>query len=423
MIESKITYLTNSLNKARSQHGKCDGILLLNININNLEMVDAVSKSTLLPKIEKNIRDLLTYENLLLIEQIHEATYIALFDINNISSEIYDLIKDIDNNLYHKLPTKISENPIFLNHTLGYSFRLYKKIMINTPSKVLRDMIIESYENIHDTDGKEVKFLYLSEQEGQKTPYMKYSEEFYSAIKILNYIKDKKLRLDLQPIVYSSNENILCYEGLLRINNIEENIGNLIQVAEKYNFVRLIDIEVIRMACELLNKYSKLVLSINISRLSASCLYMKSQINNIIDENLNVSNRLIIEITENGNIPHSNISMFRDFVLDMHKKQVRIAIDDFGIGWNSLYEIKNLPIDIIKIDGEFIKDIDSNSHSEKIVHFMSSLIKEMNIISVAEYVENQKIAEILNTTDISCHQGFHYGKPQKVEYYFDSPII
>ncbi len=93
----------------------------------------------------------------------------------------------------------------------------------------------------------------------------------------------------------------------------------------------------------------------------------------------------------------------------------RLALDDFGTGANSLTSLKGLDIARVKIDGSFVRDILTNKRSQVTVRAIVELAKGFAIDTVAEYVENQAIAEAVRQLGVDYAQGYAFGKPEPLK--------
>ena len=113
----------------------------------------------------------------------------------------------------------------------------------------------------------------------------------------------------------------------------------------------------------------------------------------------------------------------------LHSRGINIAIDDFGTGYSSLSYLKNLPIDRLKIDRTFIKDICNDDNDKKIVQTLISMAHSMDISVVAEGVEEQSQFDLLNQYSCDEIQGYLLSKPVPADVFLDllrnpqSPIL
>ena len=105
------------------------------------------------------------------------------------------------------------------------------------------------------------------------------------------------------------------------------------------------------------------------------------------------------------------MSLLEKFVHNLKADGYKFAIDDFGSGFSSFHYIKKFPIDYVKIDGDFIININKDIKDKAFVNSIVTLAKELNIKIIAEFVESQQIVEILDVLEIDYYQGFHIGRP------------
>lgn len=208
-----------------------------------------------------------------------------------------------------------------------------------------------------------------------------------------------------QPIVDRNTGDIPHYECLLRVPNENSDLvsaGSFIEVAERAGLNNVVDQVVLNMAVNELKAAPNISLAVNISN------------SGIIDANLletarlllsdkSLAKRLVIEITETSlNIDFKKTRNFADI---MRSFGCKIAIDDFGSGFTSFKQLQNLPVDIIKIDGSFIRDVVYNKRDQHLVVSLIEIAKNLNAKTVAEFVENGEIAKFLLDVGIDYMQG------------------
>ena len=119
--------------------------------------------------------------------------------------------------------------------------------------------------------------------------------------------------------------------------------------------------------------------------------------------------RLLLEVTESGVIHNINTAV--NIMQKIRSIGCKFALDDFGTGFASYNHLKLLPVDIIKIDGCFIKNIETSPEDRMFVKSLTEIGCSMNMQIVAEYVENGEILEILSELGVQYAQGYHIGKP------------
>jgi len=208
-----------------------------------------------------------------------------------------------------------------------------------------------------------------------------------------------------QPVVDRESGNIEYYECLLRVQDEKNNlvsVGSMIEDAETKGLISIVDFTVIEMVIKELVNDTKIKLSVNVSNIGVLNKRLLQRIEGLL-KTFDVADRLIIEITETS-LNHDFITT-KKFIDTLHSYGCKIALDDFGSGFTSFKQLLNLPIDIIKIDGSYIRDILSNNHSRFFVEALINLAEDLGIKTVAEFVENGEIARFLIDIKIGGMQG------------------
>jgi EAL domain-containing protein (putative c-di-GMP-specific phosphodiesterase class I) len=118
---------------------------------------------------------------------------------------------------------------------------------------------------------------------------------------------------------------------------------------------------------------------------------------------------LIFEITETAAV--ENITQAAQFTDSLHALGCRIALDDFGVGFSSFHYLKHLPVDIIKIDGNFVRHLADDKFDRIFVQAMSDMARGLGIASTAEFIESEDVISILRELGVDMGQGFHLARP------------
>jgi EAL domain-containing protein (putative c-di-GMP-specific phosphodiesterase class I) len=122
--------------------------------------------------------------------------------------------------------------------------------------------------------------------------------------------------------------------------------------------------------------------------------------------------RVCFEVTETAGI--DNLTDAAEFILDMKKSGCTFALDDFGSGLSSYAYLKNLPVDFLKIDGAFVKEMDRNPSDFAVVKSISEIGHFMGKKIIAEYVENETILGMLREIGVDYAQGYVIDKPRRL---------
>jgi EAL domain-containing protein (putative c-di-GMP-specific phosphodiesterase class I) len=128
---------------------------------------------------------------------------------------------------------------------------------------------------------------------------------------------------------------------------------------------------------------------------------------------------LTFEITENVAI--GNMAVAVRFLEQLRTLGCSTALDDFGVGYSSFAYLKDLPVDYVKIDGSFVKDIESNALHRAMVKSMNDIAHAIGKRTVAEFVESEHSLELLREFGVDFVQGYHIGKPLIVELQDEPP--
>ncbi|WP_432472783.1 EAL domain-containing protein [Amphritea sp. HPY] len=235
--------------------------------------------------------------------------------------------------------------------------------------------------------------------------------------KINDALLENNFLLYLQPIKSSntSHNEFTRFEVLVRMygeNNKIISPGSFLPTAERFGLAKKIDQWVLNKLFNLLeNTQIDHIdsIAINLSGLSISDQeFCQSLINSLHDVQF-PTNILCFEITETAAI--HNIENAKKLFYSLHQLDCSVALDDFGSGISSYGYLQNLKVDYIKIDGIFVRSIDSNNINLAIVTMINNIGKITKTKTIAEFVENEKIAGILCELGVDYLQGYHISKP------------
>ncbi|WP_299810533.1 EAL domain-containing protein [uncultured Shewanella sp.] len=243
------------------------------------------------------------------------------------------------------------------------------------------------------------------------------------AVRIVQAIEHNELILYYQKIkCLSSHSHRQRLEILLRIQEPGGRIlppAQFIAAAERFKLIVDVDKEVIRKTFLWLSLNEELwddhCLSIN---LSGNSLGAEGMVDFILNQQKRFgvpSNCICFEITETSAIQNRSRAM--KMLLDLRKRGFAFALDDFGSGFASYGYLKEMPVDYVKIDGCFVKNLVHNAKDYAIVKSVNDVCRVMGIETVAEFVENQEIIDKLEVIGINYAQGYGIGRPQPLDSY------
>lgn len=231
-------------------------------------------------------------------------------------------------------------------------------------------------------------------------------------------VKNNEFELFYQPKINLNTGKITGLEALIRWFDPEKGYiypDEFIPIAEETGMIIPIGEWVISEACEQKTKWSKLGFPKGLKiavNLSAYQLNKKDFIYSFAEILKNLSydkTSLEIEITETAVMDDVDRAAF--MLNKVHDMGVSVAIDDFGIGYSSLSQLKCLPVDTLKIDKSFIRDIANDNNDAAIVKAIINMAKSLELGVVAEGIESQQQLDMLLDYDCLEGQGFHFSKP------------
>ena len=225
-------------------------------------------------------------------------------------------------------------------------------------------------------------------------------------------LRNKSFQLYYQPVVDVKAGQPSFYECLLRMFDQQGGLlpaGEFLPIAEKMGLIRSIDRFVLDGVVAELNESPEAQLALNISSLSPTDPSWLRALTAQVKEHEEIARRLLVEITETTAL-HDMRETTR-FIAALKEMGCRVALDDFGAGYTSFRHLQELSVDIVKIDGPFVKTIDENTNSQLFVETLQSFADGLGMETVAECVETQHIAELLRRFGVTYFQGYHFGAP------------
>ena len=241
-------------------------------------------------------------------------------------------------------------------------------------------------------------------------------ETFTSISKINDLIEKGNLICHYQPVLHLKTKKVLYFESLVRLKDN----GNLIYpdkfleiIKNTYIYAKLTK-KVIEFNLNVLEKYEYLNVSIN---LSPSDLINDSIVEYLLSVKEEMVKRLKLEVIETEEI--RNYSKILENLKKLKNKGYQISLDDFGSGYSNFEYILKLDIDYVKIDANLIKTILENKKSEELVKLITDFCKNVDIKTIAEYVENEKILKKIMEIGVEYGQGYYFSKPKPIEKFLE----
>lgn len=226
-------------------------------------------------------------------------------------------------------------------------------------------------------------------------------------------LRDGRTMLAFQPVVLAGDQGrVAFHEGMIRVL---DPTGRVIPAREFMGAVetretgRLIDCAALRHGLAALAAVPDLRLAINMSARSIGYGRWMKILKEGLRRDETAGERLILEITEGSAMLMPDV--VTAFMDDLHAEGISFALDDFGAGYTAFRFFRDFFFEVIKIDGQFIRNIASNPDNQALTRALVSIGKHFDMLVVAESVECQADADWLAANGVDCLQGFHFGAP------------
>ncbi len=320
------------------------------------------------------------------------------FAILNISLEKTDFVKSIEMLIkeVENITYKVDGEEVMVQLTSSISFEKNNLF-------ITADMALKSAKK------KRVDLLVYDENLNLDSQY----ENNIKWTNRLRYaIEQDKLVPYYQAIVNNKTGKWEKYESLVRIIDENEKVITpffFLEIAKRTKYYEILTKTVIKKSFDTF-KNTNIEFSINLTIKDIINKNIQDYICNMLKTH-NVDNQLVFEIVESEGI--ENYDEVIAFIDKVKVHGCKIAIDDFGTGYSNFNYLLKLKTDYIKIDGSLIKNIDTDENAKILVKTIVNFAKELNILTIAEYVENSTIYEIVKDLGVDYSQGYFFSEPRK----------
>lgn len=235
-------------------------------------------------------------------------------------------------------------------------------------------------------------------------------------------IANKEFIFYLQPKVNSTTNTIVGMEALMRWDHPKKGIigpNAFIPIAEGTSLVKDLDLCVWEGVCKTLARWKKekrniVPISINVSQEDINHMAVADKLIELVDKYEINPSWISVEITETAVV--NNTSYIKRLLKDLHKKGIKVGMDDFGAGASSLDMLKDVSVDTVKLDMKLIQfDQDNLDRGVMILSSVVNMIHKLNVPIIAEGVETKEQVAMLQSINCKYIQGFYYYKPMSVE--------
>ena len=405
-IRSNINTIMSDKNQLIEKINTNGLYLLILIQIEDFDVLDKFYNMLIVDKIEKMFGfNLLSYlPNTYIFDTIYYfgngqfALLTDFFDFLSTGSNITTYLNDFVNNVKESI-LEIDEIEYDLNVVVSYTFgreHLYEDAKCGLDEAVKRSDIVRYSNDLSIKEQIEAK------KNMEVIKMVKIALENY---KIISYF---------QPIINNKTRVVEKYESLVRL--VDEN-GNILSphafldISKKGNYYNKITHRVLENSFKILKQISTKI-SINLSSLDIEKEETRNILFELLEEHKEDRHRVIFELLEDESVKDFNV--IKNFIKKVKSMGVLIAIDDFGAGYSNFERLLEFSPDILKIDGKLVKNIANDVYSKNIVETIVSFTKKQKIITIAEFVENEQIYNILSELGVDYSQGYYFGKPENI---------
>ncbi|WP_020611614.1 EAL domain-containing protein [Sediminispirochaeta bajacaliforniensis] len=312
---------------------------------------------------------------------------------------------------------------------------IWDKHVFNITTSIGIVMINGNDQDIHDVFAAADDACYIAKDAGgnkikvynvEENLFTKRRGEMQWISRLTKALEEDRFQLFFQPIepINSSNSGMKKCELLIRMIDQEGNTimpADFIPAAERYNLMPAVDRWVVQNAFkaykllsdELGQDRNPFFFTIN---LSGAFLADETSLDFLVYEFQEYGvppSAFCFEVTETEAI--SNMKTASHFINELKKIGSTFALDDFGSGFSSFNYLKLLPVDYLKIDGMFVKDMDTDPVNRAMVEAINSMGKVMRIKTIAEFVGNEGILRELEQIGVDYAQGYFFGKPTPIK--------
>ncbi len=236
--------------------------------------------------------------------------------------------------------------------------------------------------------------------------------------KIEQALADSAFILYYQPILEIKTNLISHYEVLIRMREKDGSLampGHFIPIAERTGLIHSIDRFVLGEAISHMAHLARTTgqeinLSINLSGRVVDDPELLPLLKQLLHLSGVKPQNLVFELTETATL--ADMASAEQLMYELRVLGCRFAMDDFGVGFSSFYYLRQLPLDIVKIDGSFIRQLPTSPEDRIFVKALTEMASGLHKLTIAEFVEDAETLKMLTEIGVNYAQGYYIGKPQ-----------
>ncbi|MFJ8260136.1 EAL domain-containing protein [Peribacillus asahii] len=338
----------------------------------------------------------------LFISQIGRGEFTILLHSVKDHEDVVQVCKQIQKGM--KKPFQLQH--FLLNITLNIGIAVYPKHGTNQ-----EELLKHAQVAMHEAQKATERYVFYHSKMGQQLIERLVLEQD------LHYALDNgEIHLEYQPQINLRTGSIDSVEALVRWQHPEKGLispAAFIPIAEETGLIVPIGEWVLETACRQAKQWhnegiSHIGVAVNLSTGQFFQQNLVEMVEDILARTNLPPHYLELEITESMTVDTNHMT---DILHDLKQLGVKIAVDDFGTGYSSMYYLKKFPIDCLKIDRSFVRNVQSNHHDDVLISMMISMAKHLELKVVAEGVEETGQLSFLADRDCDIIQGYLFSKP------------
>ena len=232
------------------------------------------------------------------------------------------------------------------------------------------------------------------------------------AARLRDSLRLDRLVIHFQPVVDLRTDQVIHREVLVRMVDTDGALimpGKFLPAAGRLGLLPQLDRWIVDRAFDTLQERPDISLFVNLTGTSLADDHLLRHIEERLAAMGGADGRLAFEITETEAV--ADLERVRRWIHHLKELGVSFALDDFGTGYSSFAYLRALPVDYVKIDGSFIRDLENSPANHALVQAMTAVAHTLGKQVIAEWVETAATAETLRQLGVEWGQGYHWGKP------------
>ena len=231
-------------------------------------------------------------------------------------------------------------------------------------------------------------------------------------------IGTEKVAINYQPIVHLGTKRLHHYEALSKLD-IGPSTHDTIIFAEQTGLVEDFDLAMCQSVLDLMDEIRTSLgpnsrrrapkIAVNLSARSLQSDIFAGSLMRILEATISPEQLIMFEVTETAQVV--DLERLSNVLRDLKERRVELCLDDFGAGTATFTTLRNLDIDYVKIDGSYVQDLVNNPRDKVFVRTIAAMCKDLEIATVAEWVEDEEQAKLLTDMGVEFAQGYLFGRP------------